>query len=149
MGTDSNSVVAKSLLKQSEVLGEIRIRPDKSNKNIPNILCENSMLSNMNLFLSNRSLNTTLFPYLKNMNFQKKADLAYSVQQSLEKIFLERIDYTIKKTNCKNIVFSGGCALNVVGNSKIKKNFPKIKFYVDVHYSFLILAVLIVVIIFK
>jgi carbamoyltransferase len=103
----------------------------KSNKNIPNILCENSILSNMNLFLSNRSLNINLFPYLKNMDFQKKADLAYSIQQALEKIFLERIDYTIKKTNCKNIVFSGGCALNVVGNSEIKKNFSKINFYVD------------------
>jgi carbamoyltransferase len=103
----------------------------RSNKNIPNVLCENSILSNMNLFLANRSLNTKLFPYLKNMDFQRKADLAHSVQQALEKIFLERIDYTIKKTKCKNIVFSGGCALNVVGNSKIKKNFPQIKFYVD------------------
>jgi carbamoyltransferase len=103
----------------------------KPNKNIPNMLCENSILSNMNLFSANRTLNTKLFSYLNNMNFEKKADLAYSVQRSLEKIFLERIDYTIEKTKCKNIVFSGGCALNVVGNSKIKKNFPKINFYVD------------------
>lgn len=103
----------------------------KPNKNIPSILYEDSILSNMNLFLSNRSLNTASFPYLKDMDFQKKADLAYSTQQALEKTFLERIDYTIQKTNCKNIVFSGGCALNVVGNSKIRKNFPKIKFYVD------------------
>jgi predicted NodU family carbamoyl transferase len=88
-------------------------------------------LSNMNLFRANMSLNTKLFPYLKNMDFQKKADLAYALQKALEKIFLERIDYTIEKTKCRNIVFSGGCALNVVGNSKIRKNFPKIKFYVD------------------
>ena len=101
------------------------------NKEIPNILCENSILSNMNLFRANRSLNTKLFPYLKDMNFQKKADLAYALQKALEKVFLERIDYTIKKTKCCNIVFSGGCALNVVGNSEIRKNFPKIKFYVD------------------
>lgn len=102
-----------------------------SNKEIPNILCENSILANMNLFRANRSLNTKLFPYLKDMDFQKKADLAYALQKALEKVFLERIDYTIEKTKCCNIVFSGGCALNVVGNSKIRKNFPKIKFYVD------------------
>lgn len=101
------------------------------NKEIPNILCENSILANMNLFRVNRSLNTKLFPYLKNMDFQKKADLAYALQKALEKVFLERIDYTIEKTKCCNIVFSGGCALNVVGNSEIRKNFPKIKFYVD------------------
>ena len=101
------------------------------NKEIPNILCENSILANMNLFRANRSLNTKLFPYLKDMDFQKKADLAYALQKALEKVFLERIDYTIEKTKCCSIVFSGGCALNVVGNSKIRKNFPKIKFYVD------------------
>ena len=101
------------------------------NKEIPNILCENSILANMNLFRANRSLNTKLFPYLKDMDFQKKADLAYALQKALEKVFLERIDYTIEKTKCCNIVFSGGCALNVVGNSQIRKNFPKIKFYVD------------------
>ena len=101
------------------------------NKEIPNILCENSILSNMNLFRANRSLNTKLFPYLKDMDFQKKADLAYALQKALEKVFLERIDYTIEKTKCCSIVFSGGCALNVVGNSQIRKNFPKIKFYVD------------------
>ena len=101
------------------------------NKEIPNILCENSILANMNLFRANRSLNTKLFPYLKDMDFQKKADLAYALQKALEKVFLERIDYTIEKTKCCSIVFSGGCALNVVGNSQIRKNFPKIKFYVD------------------
>jgi carbamoyltransferase len=98
------------------------------NKEIPNILCENSILANMNLFRANRSLNTKLFPYLKDMDFQKKADLAYALQKALEKVFLERIDYTIEKTKCCNIVFSGGCALNVVGNSQIRKNFPKINF---------------------
>lgn len=103
----------------------------KPNKNIPNMLCKNSISSNMNLFSTNRTLNTKLFPYLNDMNFQKKADLSYSIQQSLEKIFLERINFTIEKTKCKNIVFSGGCALNVVGNSKIKNNFPEINFYVD------------------
>lgn len=101
------------------------------NKEIPNILNENSVASNMNLFRANRSLNKKLFPYLKNMDFQKKADLSYALQKSLEKVFLHRIEYTIEKTNCSSIVFSGGCALNVVGNSKIKENFPKIKFYVD------------------
>lgn len=103
----------------------------KPRNNIPDILCGDSILSNMNLFLSNRTLNTKLFPHLKNMDFQQKADLAYSLQKSLEKIFLKRIEYTIEKTNCKNIVFSGGCALNVVGNYEIKKNFPQINFYVD------------------
>lgn len=103
----------------------------KPNKKIPNLLCENSILCNKNLFLSNRTLNEDLYGFLTDMNFQEKADLAFALQKSLEKIFLDRVKYAVEKTNCNNIVFSGGCALNVVGNYEIKKAFPEINFYID------------------
>lgn len=103
----------------------------KENKNIPNMLNPNTISSNKNLFEENRTLNTKLFSYLRDMDFQKKADLSFALQKSLEKIFIDRVQYVIEKTNCKNLVFSGGCALNVVGNSLIRERFPQVNFYVD------------------
>lgn len=103
----------------------------KKNNQIPNLLVEDSIFSNMNVFERNKTLNTKLFPYLKNMSFRQKADLCYELQKCLEKIFLKRVEYAIEKTNCKNLIFSGGCALNILGNSAIKKKFKEINFYVD------------------
>lgn len=103
----------------------------KDDINTPNIICKNNLMANMNLFKANRKINTKNFPYLKNMDFEKKSNLAFSLQKKLEKIFLSRVDYVVKKTNCKNLVFSGGCALNILGNTTIKENFPKINLYID------------------
>lgn len=52
---------------------------------------------------------------------------AYEVQQLLEKAFIEKIKF------CKssNIVLSGGCALNILGNSHIKRIYPNLNIYVD------------------
>ena len=104
----------------------------KENLNIPPILCNNTIISNSNLFKNNRTLDTKIYPQLKNIsNFELNADLCFALQKSLETIFLNRVQYTIEKTNCKNIVFSGGCALNIIGNSLIKEKFPKINFFID------------------
>jgi carbamoyltransferase len=104
----------------------------KENLDIPPMLCENTIISNSNLFKNNRTLNTKIYPKLKNTsNFEFNADLCFALQKSLESIFLDRVEYTIKKTKCKNIVFSGGCALNIVGNSLIKEKFPEINFFID------------------
>lgn len=99
---------------------------------MPPIFSENEMMSNMNLFMGNRDLNKKVYPYLKDMSsFQKKANLAYSIQKALEHLFIKRVEFVLDNCNTKNIVLSGGCALNVVGNSVLKKKFPQINFYID------------------
>lgn len=100
--------------------------------NMPPIFSENEIMSNMNLFMGNREINKKVYPYLKDMSsFQKKANFAYSIQKALEHIFMKRVQFVLDNCDTKNIVISGGCALNVVGNSSLKKKFPEINFYID------------------
>jgi predicted NodU family carbamoyl transferase len=98
--------------------------------NLPKFLYKDQV-ANMNVFTHNRTLNDKLNPEFKINTFKNKANIAYSVQKSLEKIFLNKIEYIIKNVKCKNIVLSGGCALNILGNSIIKKKYPKLNIYVD------------------
>ena len=92
----------------------------KPSKNVPDILYKDE--ANMNLFKSDRTLDV--------INLNKK-DLAYAMQKALEKIFIKNIKYIKSKTNIKNIVFSGGCALNVLGNSEILKHHRDINLFID------------------
>lgn len=100
----------------------------------PYILDHNNMLcGNMNLFYSNRLINTTNYPEMNhNNNFQKKADIAYKIQKTMEYVLVKRIEQILEKSpETKNIVFSGGCALNICANSIVQEKFPKINFFVD------------------
>lgn len=99
----------------------------KESEDIPPLLI--SGISNMNLFKNDRTINKKVFNNIN--NFKEKADLSFSVQKSLENVFVQRVEYILKNSDCKNIVFSGGCALNILGNSLIKKKFPEINLYVD------------------
>lgn len=59
-------------------------------------------------------------------------NLAYATQKAFEKIYIERIEKYIKQTGVNNVVLSGGTALNVVANYRIKKHFgDKINLYVE------------------
>lgn len=103
-------------------------------KSLPDFNIKNSIYSDKNLLLSNRTINTKLFPEIvcSENDFQKKANISYKVQKYLEKVFLYRVEQALSlKPDCKNLVFSGGCALNILGNSLIQKHFPGINFYVD------------------
>jgi predicted NodU family carbamoyl transferase len=56
-----------------------------------------------------------------------KETTAYHVQKELEAVFLKRAamcDHT-------NLVLGGGCALNILGNSLIKKTYPDKNIYID------------------
>jgi carbamoyltransferase len=101
---------------------------------LPEFNIRNTIHTDKNLLLSDRSINEKLFPEMicSENDLQKKANIAYKVQKYLEKVFLHRVKQALElKPDCKNLVFSGGCALNILGNSSIKKNFPDINFYVD------------------
>lgn len=103
-----------------------------TNNNIPPILYENTIRGNMNLFRGDRTIDLRSYPILKDKsNFKLNVDLAYATQKALEKTFIYRVKQAIKLSPSKNIVFSGGCALNVVGNYIVKKEFPNINFYFD------------------
>jgi carbamoyltransferase len=97
--------------------------------NLPNFLYKKSV--NMNVFTQNRTLNVRHHPELKKDNFKNNANIAYNTQKALEKLFIYKMEYIKSKTKCKNIVFSGGCALNILGNSLIKKRYSEYKFFID------------------
>ena len=99
----------------------------------PLFVSEDSILCNKNLFSQSRILNEDAYPMLKTLNdsFQKKANMAYAIQKGLEKVFIERVRFIDENYECKNIVLSGGCALNVVGNSVLTEKFPHMNFFVD------------------
>lgn len=104
----------------------------EEDKSLPNFEFEDTIYTNRNLVLNSRVLNQTYYPQLKNLDFQKKANLAYKVQKYLEKVFLHRVKQAVElKPDCKNLVFSGGCALNILGNTLIKKEFPELNIFID------------------
>jgi len=99
----------------------------------PFTLTKDQLCANMNLFYSNRLINSTNYPEMRhNDDFQKKADIAYKIQKTMEKVLVKRIELILENApDVKNIVFSGGCALNICANSVIQEKFPDINFYVD------------------
>ncbi len=101
----------------------------KKSKKIPNLLHQYG--ANMNIFTNNRTIHLKNNKYFKDNSFKFKANFAFALQKALEKIFIKNIKYILSKTKTKNIVFSGGCALNVLGNSVIKKKFNDLNFFVD------------------
>lgn len=57
----------------------------------------------------------------------KKAKAAYNIQKQLEAAFTQKASLC----SSNNIILSGGCALNILGNSLIKKTFPDKNIYID------------------
>ena len=105
----------------------------EEDETLPPMFFGDSILSNKHLFNQSRILDEKCYPVLEKVNdsFQKKANLAYSIQKALEKVFIERVKFIDENYKCKNIVLSGGCALNVVGNSVLAEKFPHMNFFVD------------------
>jgi len=53
---------------------------------------------------------------------EDRADFAYAIQNTFEQHYINNIDIgRVLKPECKNIVLTGGAALNVVANYKVKK----------------------------
>jgi carbamoyltransferase len=67
-----------------------------------------------------------------NSNSERLINFCYETQNGLQEIQLSLIKKILSKTNCKNIVLTGGVALNIVANSHVRKNLPKdINLYVE------------------
>ena len=52
---------------------------------------------------------------------------AYAIQKEIETYFVSLVN----KSKATNVVLGGGCALNILANSCIKKEYPNINIYID------------------
>jgi carbamoyltransferase len=87
-----------------------------------------------NVWITNNSI---IMPYYENKidiktEFQKAADIAAKVQEETLDHTLRLIDKALTKSNSKNIILSGGYALNCVNNYEYLKYLPKdVNLYID------------------
>tara|TARA_B100001094_G_scaffold332476_1_gene404727 strand:+ start:10895 stop:12124 length:1230 start_codon:yes stop_codon:yes gene_type:complete len=104
----------------------------KPNKRLPKFIIENGYVD-MNFAFSEMCVNTVNFPsMIHNDDFQHRADIAYKVQKHTEDIFRMKVKQILKlKPDVKNVILSGGVALNICANSIIQEEYPDINFYVD------------------
>lgn len=104
----------------------------KENLRLPDLCVGNKKESNSNVFTNDNKINTRLYPQLKtSIDEQIQADLAFALQKATQEKALNYIIQAIKTTKIKNVVLSGGYALNVVANKYYKDKLPGINFYVD------------------
>ena len=90
-------------------------------------------------FNEHKNVNTVVRPYDyiayskdEDDKFQRHADLAYRLQEDFEEYVYQRIMDTHRLSGCNDIIFTGGCALNCVGNYRILQRLPKhINLYVE------------------
>ena len=69
------------------------------------------------------------YSWLKNI---EKEDIAYRVQKDFEDYVLDFVLKTLELTGNKNLVWTGGCALNCVANFNLRKKLPKdVNLYVE------------------
>lgn len=99
--------------------------------NLPPMLVDNTIISNNNFFRHDNRIDTFLNKDLITMSEQTKRNLAYNVQRALEKVFIGRVRQVTSIIKTNNIVFGGGCAMNILGNTKVKKKFPDLNVYPD------------------
>ena len=61
-----------------------------------------------------------------------KQDLAYRIQKDYENYLIATCERALSKSSSKNLILTGGCALNCVANYKLLKSLPKdINLYVE------------------
>jgi len=66
-----------------------------------------------------------------NLTGDRPEDLARQLQEETKLDTIELIKKAISYNDCKNIVLSGGYALNCVNNYEYLKEFPDHNFFVD------------------
>lgn len=69
--------------------------------------------------------------YGSDANASKEAQLAYKLQKDFTAQLIKVVEKALRKTKTRNVVFGGGCALNILGNSAVKKHFDDINLFID------------------
>ena len=103
----------------------------KENSNIPCLLdpIDGGNINFMPISMGTRGyIQGTLlldeFDHLKEDD-QFRADLAYRIQKDYESYLIATCERALSKSRSKNLVVTGGCALNCVANYKLLKSLPK------------------------
>lgn len=79
----------------------------------------------------NKSLWSNSVQEVTTENYQLYADYAFHVQEQTQHAVAYLVEKALQKTGTKNIVLTGGYALNVVANYYLIKKFPGINFYFE------------------
>lgn len=98
--------------------------------NLPPMLIEGTLIADANFFRDSR-IDTFFYPHLRKLTWQDKANLAFNVQKALEVVFIKRVEQALQLKHSNNLILGGGCALNILGNSVIKKKFPNLNIYIE------------------
>jgi len=104
----------------------------KEDPELPSFLNDTKLFANSNIF-SYLFFNWTYHPHLShNDDLQRKANIAYKLQRSVEDAIVLRVGKILEKyPDTKNLAFSGGVALNICANSAIKKAYPDLNLFID------------------
>ena len=112
----------------------------KEDPNIKSFIVDGKLDSSQ-FYRTKHGLNFIPYDYVKfdglsidpvNPKFNNLCNLAYRVQKDFEEYMINLIMYTLHITQSKNIVLTGGCALNCLANYKYLSFLPKdVKLYVE------------------
>lgn len=113
----------------------------KPNNNFPNLFVNDTNIPN-DFYFSHISMFGDYMSSFKEFekfttneitenNYELYADFAYQVQKQTQAAVAYLIKKAIDKTKSKNVVLSGGYALNVLANSFFVEKFPDINFYFE------------------
>lgn len=99
--------------------------------NLPPMLLGNTVIADSNFFRADGQVNTMVYPELKDQTRTTKQNLAFNVQKALETVFVKRVKQALELKQGDNLIIGGGCSLNILGNSIIKKTFPSLNVFVE------------------
>ena len=99
--------------------------------NLPSFLWKDTIECNHALIKNNYSLYVKHYPEFIVNNEQTYKNIAHNIQKSYEKVLFARVEQALSLSKSNNLIFTGGCALNVIGNYLLKKRYPDINLYID------------------
>lgn len=113
----------------------------KEDPNIKSFITPEGKLDSSQFYRTRYGVNFIPYEYVKyddisidpsNPKLQNLCNLAYRIQKDFEDYMVNLILYTLNITGAKNLVLTGGCALNCVANYKYLDILPKgVKLYVE------------------
>ena len=104
------------------------LRPDTFNNNSSDM--KYTQISNMGS--CSATINDEYINNLDRTNEYNKAKLAYRVQKDYEYYLIHTCKKVLSMSKSKNLILTGGCALNCVANYKLLKSLPvDVNLYVD------------------
>lgn len=98
---------------------------------LPPLLIPGTIYADANIVRNDSQVSSALCPRLSNPSDEDKKNLAYNVQRAAEHIFLKRVEQVLSINRSNNLVLGGGCSLNILANSLIKRTFPHLNIFIE------------------